>query len=301
MAESMDDYKDLLDASFRVINEGDLVPCTVVGISDTDVTVDLNYNCAGIIRAEDYSADPTFSIKQSVQIGDAFEAEVIRLDDGRGNLLLSKKKADAALAWDRFTEMLENKTVCEMKVTEAVKAGVVGYIDGSRVFVPSSKIALDYVEDPSAYVGQTLRVRFITVDEDDDRLVASARDVLREERDAEKSRLVSNLQVGLVTEGTVESLQPYGAFVSLGNGLDGLVHISQITSSKRLKHAKEALSVGDKVKVKVTAVKDGKISLSMKALEEEAAEKITEEAVELPKSESLSTSLGSLLAGFKFD
>lgn len=299
MTESMDDYLKELDASFRVINEGDLVECTVVGLSDTEVTVDLQYSCAGIIAGAEMSADPGFSIKQDVQIGDTFQAEVIRQDDGRGNLLLSKKRADKELSWDRFEERLTAKTVMDMKITEIVKAGVIGHIEGSRIFVPASKLSLDFVENTEDWVGKTIRVRMITVDRQDERLVASARDVLRDEAEKEKSRMVSNLQVGLITEGKVESLQPYGAFVAIGNGLDGLVHISQITGLKRLKHPKEMLSVGDTVKVKVIAVKDGKISLSIKDAADQEAEALTEETVEIPESEELTTSLGALLKGIK--
>ena len=145
--ESMDDYRDALDASFKRINEGDIVECTVVGISDTEVTVDLQYNSAGIIRQADMSEDPGFSIKQEVQIGDVMKAAVLRMDDGRGNILLSKKMADSELGWEKMAEMQKNKTKTDMKISEAVKAGVVGYIDGMRAFVPASKLSLEYVED----------------------------------------------------------------------------------------------------------------------------------------------------------
>ena len=299
MTESMDDYLKELDASFRVINEGDLVDCSVVGIADTEVTVDLNYNCAGIINAAEMSDEPGFSVKQDVSIGDTFQAVVLRQDDGRGNLLLSKKRADTALAWERFAGYLADRTVLDMKIAESVKAGVVGYIDGSRIFVPASKLSLDFVENTEDWVGRTIRIRMITVDRDNARLVGSARDVLREEAEKEKARMVSNLQVGLITEGRVESLQSYGAFVSLGNGLDGLVHISRITGTRRLKHPKEMLAVGDTVKVKVVDIKDGKISLSIKDAEDQEAEAVTEETVELPESGALTTSLGSLLKGLK--
>ena len=116
----------------------------------------------------------------------------------------------------------------------------------------------------------------------------------------EKKAKISNVEVGLVTEGTVESLQPYGAFVNLGEGISGLVHISQI-SEKRIKHPSAVLNVGDKVKVKVIAIKDGKLSLSMKALNDVAAEEIHEETIELPESEELTTTLGSLFANIKLD
>lgn len=301
MSETMDDYKDELDASFKRISEGDIIDCTVVGIADTEVTVDLQYNSAGIIRQEDFSDDPSFSIKQDVQIGDKFMAAVLRMDDGRGNILLSKKAADSVLVWEKFAQMLKDKTASEMKITEAVKGGVVGYLDGTRAFIPASKLSLEYVEDLSTWVGKTIPVRVITAEKEGNKLVVSSRDILKEERDKEKADMVSNMQVGLVTEGTVESLQAYGAFVNLGNGIDGLVHISQITNEKRLKHPKEMLSVGDKVKVKIIGIKDGKVSLSMKALEDQTPVAIEEEKVNLPKSEDLTTSLGSLLKGIKLN
>lgn len=106
------------------------------------------------------------------------------------------------------------------------------------------------------------------------------------------------MEVGLVTEGTVESIKPYGAFIDLGNGLSGLVHVSQI-SEKRIKDPSVVLSVGDKVKVKVIAIKEGKLSLSMKALNDVAVQEIEEEVYELPKAEEATTSLGSLFANIK--
>ncbi len=126
----------------------------------------------------------------------------------------------------------------------------------------------------------------------------SARDILREAADAERARKVSNVEIGLVTEGTVETLKPYGAFVNLGNGLSGMIHISQI-SHQRIKHPGVVLSEGQKVKVKIIDVKDGKISLSMKALEDVAAKEIEEETYELPEAEAATTSLGSLFANLK--
>ena len=298
MSETMADFSAELDNSMRVINAGDMVEGTVVGISDTEVNVDLQYYAPGIIRAADYSGDPSFNIRESVEIGTPVKAVVLRMDDGNGNLLLSKKAADEVIIWDKLEELLNDKTHITVKITEAVKGGCVGYYEGIRAFIPASKVAMQYVEDLNTFVGQEAEAIVITADKEKKRLVLSVRDVLREKAREEKARMVSNLQVGLVTEGTVESLMEYGAFVNIGNGVDGLVHISQIPSEKRLNHAKEALNVGDRVKVKVTQVKDGRISLSMRAAEETAKpERVVEEKVKLPKSEELTTNLGSLLAG----
>ena len=154
------------------------------------------------------------------------------------------------------------------------------------------------MENLEEWLGKDVELRVINVDEEDKKLVLSAREILREREAEEKKARISNVEVGLVTEGTVESLQPYGAFINLGNGLSGLVHVSQI-SEKRIKSPAAVLKVGDTVRVKVIAVKDGKLSLSMKALQDVAAEEIQEETIELPQSESVSTNLGSLFAKLK--
>ena len=302
-AESMADYAGEIDSSMREISVGDILEGTVVGLTDTEVTVDLQYAAEGIIRTQDYSGDPSFSVKENVHPGDVVKATVLKLDDGNGNILLSRKAAEEELAWDNFKTLMDEKTAVDVTVKEAVKGGVVAFLNGVRAFIPASKLALEYVEDLSTFVGETVPVYVIQAEKEGKRLVLSSRDVLRDRRAAEKANMISNLKVGLVTEGTVESLQTYGAFVGLGNGIDGLVHIYQITNTKRLKHPKEMLSVGDKVKVKVTGIKDGKISLSMKACEEttEAPRRVEEEHVQIPKAEKLTTSLGSLLKGIKLD
>lgn len=163
-----------------------------------------------------------------------------------------------------------------------------------------SDIAESYMEDLNEYLNKDIQVQVFDLDKEKDRLILSARELLREKADEDRKEKISNVEVGLVTEGTVESLQPYGAFINLGNGLSGLVHISQICA-KRIKHPSAVLAVGDKVKVKVIAIKDGKLSLSMKALDDVAAEEIQEETIELPETEEVTTTLGSLFKNIKLN
>ncbi|MBO5623920.1 MAG: S1 RNA-binding domain-containing protein [Butyrivibrio sp.] len=299
--ETMNDFKDEIEKSFRKIKEGDILEGTVIGISDTEVTLDIKYYTQGIIRIEDLSDDPKFSIHRDIAIGDEVSATVISTDDGRGNILLPKKEANNVLAWDKLKALCESGEYVDVKVSEAVKAGVVAFLEDIRGFIPASKLDLNYVEEDKIqdYVGKTLKVKVITADEQNNKLVLSAREYLKEQADARRAEMISNVQVGLVTEGTVESLQNYGAFVNLGNGMTGLVHISQICN-QRIAHPSSVLKVGDKVKVKVTAIKDGKLSLSMKALEEIAATEITEEKIEFESDGDATTSLADLLkkAGF---
>lgn len=295
---TMDDYAEELEASFKKIEEGDILTGTVIAVTDDEIILDLKYYAEGVIKIEDYSREPGFNAKEQVHVGDEVSATVVRKDDGRGNIQLSRVEANDVLAWDKLRQLKEDKTVLDVKVAEVVNAGVTAYVEGIRGFIPASKLALHYVENLDEYLNKTIQVQVFDLDEEKDRLILSAKEVLREKAEEERKAKISNVEVGFVTEGTVESLQSYGAFVSLGNGLSGLVHISQI-SQKRIKHPSAVLAVGDKVKVKVIAIKDGKLSLSMKALDDVAAKEIEEETVELPKSEELTTSLGELFAKLK--
>lgn len=298
--KTMADYAAELEASFRKINEGDILTGTVIGISETEITLDLGYYTDGIVRLEDITDDPAFSIKNDIEMGQTVSATVIRRDDGAGHILLSMKQAAAVLAWDKLKSVMENQENVTVKVTDVTKGGVVAYLEGIRGFIPASKLSLEYVDEAEleSYLHQSLEVRVINVEEENKRLIMSAREILKEAADAERAKKISNVQVGLVTEGIVETLKPYGAFVNLGNGLSGLLHISQICQN-RIKHPGVVLKEGQTVKVKITEIKDGKLSLSMKALEDIAAKEIEEEVFEIPETEEVTTSLGSLLAGLK--
>lgn len=295
---TMDVYAAELDASFHKVQEGDVLTGTVIGVSETEVTLDLKSYTDGIIRLEDYSEDPAFSIKTDVQIGDEVTATVLRPDDGQGHILLSRKAAADELAWKKAAEYLENETVLTVKIAGVVNAGVVAYVEGLRGFIPASRLSLSYVENLEDWLNREIQVRVITVEPEKKKLVLSAREILREKAAETRRNKISNVEVGLVTEGKVESIQPYGAFIDLGDGLSGLVHVSQI-SEKRIKSPDVVLKMGDTVKVKVIAVKDGKLSLSMKALNDVAAEEIQEETFELPKTEAVTTSLGDLFKNLK--
>lgn len=300
MSETMKDYEKELEASYKKIAEGDILTGTVIGTTEDEVILDLKSYAEGIIKAEDYSREPGFSVREQVHTGDEVTATVIREDDGNGNILMSKVEADDVLAWDKLKELQENETVLDVVIKGIVKSGVIAYVEGVRGFIPASRLSLNYVEELEDYLNQNIQVQVLEVDKEKKKLILSARELLMEKKKEEQRKKISNLETGLVTEGTVETLQPYGAFVNIGNGLSGLVHISQI-SQKRIKKPSEVLSVGDKVKVQITAIKDGKISLSMKALEDVTAKEIEEEVFELPETEEATTSLGSLFANIKLD
>lgn len=216
------------------------------------------------------------------------------------NASFSDFRDDDMQVWDKLVQMKEDKTEFEVTVEGVVKGGVIAYVDGIRAFIPISKLALHYVENPEDYLKKTLNVRVFEVDEQENRLILSAREILKEKEDAQKREKIDNIKVGSIVEGTVESLQTYGAFIDLGDHISGLVHVSQI-SEKRIKSPKAVLSVGDHVTAKVIKNEEGKISLSMKALMEVKEEQEEPVDFDMPKSEEISTSLGSLLKGLKLD
>ncbi len=295
--ETMEDYKEELEASFRRIREGDILTATVIAVSEEEATLDLKYYAPGIIKAQDLSDDPDYSILTELHPGDEIQATVIRLDDGDGNILLSKKEANQMLGWEKLKTAMENETILTVRVKEAVNAGVIAYAEGIRGFLPASQLSLDYVEDTSAFIGKDLDVRVITVDEQKEKLVLSAKSVLREREEEQRRHRISMLVPGSVVEGTVESLTNYGAFVNIGNGLTGLVHVSQICT-RRIRKPSEVLKTGQSVRAKILHTNDNRISLSIRALEEMAQEEddTSAEAIEYSSNESATTSLGDLIA-----
>ena len=303
-AESMDDYAQELEASFLKISEGDKLTGTVISVTDDEIIVDLGYYTDGIIRLEEASDDPTFSLKDKVEVGQKITATVVRKDDGAGHILLSTKEAAQMMAWDRLRELKGSAGNVTVKITGVTKSGVIANLEGVRAFIPASKLSTEYVEEDALtdWIGKSVETRVIEAEEEGRKLILSAREILREkqreERRAGREAKFASIEVGMVTDGKVETIKPYGAFVSLGDGLSGLVHVSQI-SQKRIKTPADVLKEGDTVKVKVIAKKDGKISLSMKVFEEAPAEDTREERVEIPKSEKLTTSLGDLFAKLK--
>lgn len=298
--ESMADYAAELEASFRKIREGDIIKGTVIAVDEEEAILDLKYYTQGIMKAEDFSNDPDFAVLEQVHVGDEVEAAVVSMDDGNGNIRLSKKEANDVLGWEKLQNYLDEETDLTVKVKEAVNGGVVAYLEGIRGFIPASLLALTYVEDLESYCGKTIPVRVITVDKEKEKLVLSAKVIAKEKAAEEQNHKISMLVPGSILEGTIESLTTYGAFVSLQDGLSGLVHISEICT-KRIRKPSEVLTVGEKVRVKVLGTRDNKISLSMKAVEEEIPTDTIDdaEAIEYTSGEEATTTLGDLFKNLK--
>ena len=297
---SMDEFKEEIARSFKKIREGDILKGTVIGISETEVILDLRYYTEGIIKLEELSNDPRFTIKADVTLGEEISATVLREDDGQGHILLSRKRADDILAWTHLKNDLNTKKVSRVKIAQAVNAGVVTFLYGVRAFIPASQLSLTYVEDLEAWVGKELDVIVITASEEDMKLVLSGKEVERDREKLDKSSKISHLQTGIVTTGTVEKITPYGAFINIGDGLTGLVHISQICD-RRIKSPSDVIKEGETVTVKIIDIKEGKISLSMKAVEdkEDVIEDVEDAPATYASGEAATTGLAALLKNFK--
>lgn len=299
--ETMEDYKEALEASYRRIRPGDIVTGTVIDVNDQDVTIDFNYYAPGRIPVTELSDDPTYQVQENVAVGDTLTATVVKTDDGAGNMLLSCKDAAEELAWDKLQEAQKTKKVYHVKVAGAVNGGCVAYVEGVRGFIPASKLSLEYVEEPADYLNKELDVQVISVDEDAKRVVLSAKELLLAKVMEEKNKKINKYTVGTVMEGTVEQLKDYGAFVNIGDGITGLVHISQI-SDRRLKHPSQVLKEGDKVKVKIIKIENNKISLSIREAAELTSREVEEEGpAEYEDNGAAATGLGALLKGFKLN
>ena len=216
--------------------------------------------------------------------------------DERRNPYQEQEGPDAE-KWAELVQQMQDKAVLNVKVKEAVKGGLVTYVNDIQGFIPASQISTKYVEKLEDMVGQHLEVTPITVVPENKKLVLSGRAVMTQKEEEEKAAKMAAVEVGAVVEGTVDSLKDYGAFVNLDGGLSGLLHVSQI-STQRIKHPGVVLKEGQKVTVKIIGIKDGKISLSMKALaQEEPVEK--EETFNYKETGAATTGLGALLKGLK--
>ena len=262
-----------------------------------------------MIPQTEYSDDPDFHAMDEIRVGDTLSV-IVLYEDEQGRTVLSLKQAREADSWESLRNAYEDRRIYEVRVKNTVPSGVVAYVEGIRGFIPASQLALSYVEEGELdqYTGQTLKVRVITVDEEKQKLVLSAKEVAKEEAAKIHENKLNALQKGYITEGRITRIESYGCFVEFGDGLTGLVHISQICN-KFLKSPKEVVKLGMKVKVKVLAVEEGKIRLSMKEAEDIAPELKTEEGamssdgavMEYKDEEEAMTSLAGLLKGIHLE
>ena len=257
-------FEELLNQSFKTLNNGDRVTGIVTAITPTEVQVDVGAKQAAYIKLSELSDDPGVKPEDLIHVGDQIETYVVRVNDVEGYAELSKKRLDAAKVWENIEQAVEEKTVLEGTVTEENKGGIVVSVKGVRVFVPASQSGQPRGADLSAMKGQKVQLRITEVNRARRRVVGSIRSVADEARKAAQAEVWANIEVGKHYTGTVKSMTSYGVFVDIG-GVDGMVHISELSWS-RIKTPAEVCKVGDTLDVYVISfdAEKRKISLGVK-------------------------------------
>ncbi|SBO17705.1 RNA degradation presenting factor (ribosomal protein S1 homolog) [Carnobacterium divergens] len=259
----------MMDAmnSVQEVNIGDIVKGEILKIQDNKQAIVgiIGGGVEGVIPFNELSASPFENVTDIVNVGDVVDLVVIKpiMDKENGSFLLSKRRIDAKKVWEDIQKDFENGTIIEAPVTDAVKGGLV--VDaGVRGFVPASMVDAHFVDDFSVYKGQTLRFKIVEIEPSENRLILSHKAVVEAEKEVAKKEVLAKLVEGDTVTGTVARLTNFGAFIDLG-GVDGLVHISQI-SYDHVKNPADVLTVGDSVEVKILSIdtETGRISLSIK-------------------------------------
>lgn len=252
MAENTNEmnFAEALEETLKPLTTGDIVKGVVIGITPTEVQVDIDGKYDGVIPYDEMTNDTTAELKDLVKIGDEVDVFVVHVSDRDGVVTLSKKKIDAEKGLRELQEDFENGTVLNGRIVEIVKGGVVTIAKGIRVFIPASEAAERFVEDLGSLLNTEVAFRIIKMDKDRRgrlRVVGSIKSVAKEISAKKAEEFWANAEVNKKYTGVVKSLTNFGAFVDLG-GVDGLIHISEL-SDTHIKHPSEVVKVGDPIDV----------------------------------------------------
>lgn len=236
---------DAVVASLTRIRAGQTVTGKVVQITEDEVCVNIGYKADGIIKRSDLT-------QEDVKLDDEIEAEIVKVNDGEGNVVLSQRNIVNRKAWEALLAKHENGEYVVGTGKEAVKGGLICDVEGVRAFVPASQLAQHYVEKIADFVGKEMKLKIIEVDKQKKRIVASRKQVIAEETAAREEEAWSRLEEGIIIHGIVRRLSAFGAFVDVG-GVDGLIHITDL-SWGRITHPSEVVKPNQEVDVKILSL-----------------------------------------------
>jgi len=255
--------QDAMEQALAALTPGRVVRGRVVQVSPDEVLVDVGYKGDGRIPIHELGLRSGQTPADILKVGDEIDVWVLKVEE-EGGVLLSKRRADVEMTWRRLEQAQREGTILEARVTERVKGGLLVDV-GVRGFVPASHVARGYVDNLEQFVGQTLRLKVVEVNRSRRNVVLSRKEVLEQEYQEAKARLFSTLKEGQVVEGVVRRLTDFGAFIDLGGGVEGLLHISEMAWS-RVRHPSDVLQEGQTLKVMVLNVdrERERISLGLK-------------------------------------
>lgn len=259
-----ENFAEMLEASMKTLNPGDVVVGVITSISQNEIHLDLGAKTTGVIVHEKLTDDASAKLDELFKVGDEIKAKVIKVSDIDGIATLDKLRVDSDANWLKIVDAYESGEILEGKIVDAVKGGVIASVSSVRIFIPISLTGLSRGcsdDEVQALVGTTQRFKVIEIKEERKRALGSVRAVLREERKAAEAKFWDQVEVGQIYEGPVKSLTSYGAFIDLG-GVDGMVHMTEL-SWRRIRHPSEVVNVGDVVTVFVKGVDKEKKRISL--------------------------------------
>ena len=243
-------FEELLNQTLKEIRVGQTVTGNIINInSQGEIFVDLGYKADGIIPRSEYSFNENDDPRDTFKVGDRITADVIKLNDGLGNVLLSYKKANSKIVKQEFESKVKNNCTFTEKVTSVNDNGLIVDYKGIRVFIPLSLSAIPRDANIEDYKGKEITFRVIEYNEQARKVIGSVKVILDEQKQAKEAEFWNNIEVGKMYKGTVTSLSSYGAFVDI-DGVQGLLHISGMTWERDKKPA-DIVKVGQEIKVKV--------------------------------------------------
>ena len=273
--EQLTEMSEEENFSATELNKGEVVEGIVSQVTAEGVYVDVGAKTEGLIPVDEVSHSND-APEEVLEEGDKIKISVLNPEGEDGHAIFSKKKVDQEQAWEDIKKSKENGEVIEAEVTKEVKGGLVVDV-GLRGFIPASHVAIDYIEDLSQFVGETLELKVIEAERENNNVVLSRKVLLEKEKQEKEQEILESLEADSVVEGTVTKLVDFGAFVDLG-GIEGLLHISEI-SWGRIDHPEDVLSEGEEIEVKILSVdQDAKrISLGLKQIQPDPWEQFINE------------------------
>ena len=262
-SESIEDqtFSEALEENLKNMSTDQKVVGVVMGISPTEIQVDIGRKHAGYVPLDEYSADPNCDPKKELKVGDKLDLIIMKTNDMEGTVMLSKIKCDAMRSWFDVVDAENTDRVFEGIVTDIIKGGILVSTSGVRVFIPASLATASRNDPIEDLLHKMVKFRIIEVNKERKRAVGSVRAVLKDGFSEASDTFWAQAVVGQVYQGKVKSMTTYGAFVDLG-GIDGMVHISEL-SWKRIKHPSDVLTLGDTIEVYIKALEPEKRKISL--------------------------------------
>ncbi len=276
-------FEDVYNQGIKETRRGSRVTGTIVQVHDNEILVDIGGKSEGVVPSSELLAEEAENIHEYFKVGDTMEVLVLRKEKKEEYQVLSKKRIDQELAWEKLAKIKEADKPVEGKIVEVVRGGLLAEVSGVRGFIPASLVSTGFVEDLSGFVGQKMRMKIKECDRSHNKLVLSPKDILLLEAKEKREKTWADLAEGQIKEGVVRRLTNFGAFVDIG-GVDGLLHVSEM-AWYRVNHPSDLLKEGDVISVSILAVdkENNKISLGLKQLLpnpwSEVLEKYPEESI----------------------